>query len=69
MDVEVEVVWELQETWWLRLLCRGVWPISACTLQGVVWYSAENIELLWDKAALKEKLKEREERWLPAFHP
>lgn len=70
---EVEVVWELQETWWLSLLCRslpgGCGPsLPACSQGwfGVLW---KILNFFGIKAVLKEKIKEREERWLPAFSP
>lgn len=45
MDVVAEAVWELEVSLVAKAslagVCRGVWPISACSFPGVVWCSGK----------------------------
>ena len=73
VDVEVEVVWELQEMWWLRLFSQesAVWCGPSLPVYSQRWFGVllKILNHFGMKAVLKEKIKEREKRWLPAFSP
>ena len=55
MGVEVEVVWELQETWWLWLLSQG--SAEGCGPFDVL---LKILSCFGITAGLKEKIRERE---------